>query len=107
MSLVELMNSIWVPVAFMAACLVYGIYMLITKDPGKVRRRDDNRHLNDPEKYAKNAGYLMLFMALGCLVMIGIIQILKNDVAATIQSLIWFVVFAVLWRRNDKINGAV
>ena len=106
MGLIDLFNSIWIPVAFFVACLVYGIYMLITKDARKIRKKDDNRDLRDPDKYATNAGYLFLFMALGCLIMIIMIEVFKLDLAATIESLVWFVVFAVLWKINDNQNGA-
>jgi len=106
MGVMDLINSIWIPVAFFIMCLVYGIYMLITKDVKKIRKKDDNRDLKDPQRFATNAGYLLLFMALGCLVMIVIIKVFGNDLVATIESLVWFVVFAILWKLNDNKYGA-
>lgn len=107
MALVDLLNSIWVPVAFLVACLVYGIYMLITKDPSKVRKKDDNRILKDPEKYSINCGYLFLFMGLGCLVMIGIIELLHMDGVANFLALGWFIVFGIFWKLNDNKYGPI
>lgn len=106
MGVVDLINSIWVPVAFFIMCLIYGIYMLITKDAKKIRKKDDIRDLKDPVKYATNAGYLFLFMALGCLIMIIILKAFGNDLVATIESLVWFVVFAIFWKINDNKYGA-
>lgn len=103
MDLVGFMTSIWIPVGLGIVCLVYGLYMIITKDPSKLRRKDDNRLLKDEKKYAEVGGYLMLFMALGCLVMVIIIELLKNEVLATIESFVWFIIFGILWKlMNDK-----
>jgi len=103
MAIEEIFSGIWIPAALGVICAVYGIYMLITKDPYKIRRKGDTSVLKDGEKYATVGGYLMLFMAVGCLVMIGIIQIFANEMIATIESVTWFVVFAILWKRmNDK-----
>lgn len=103
MDLVGFMTSIWIPVGLGIVCLVYGLYMIITKDPSKLRRKDDNRLLKDEKKYAEVGGYLMLFMALGCLVMVIIIELLKNEMLATIESFVWFIIFGILWKlMNDK-----
>ncbi len=103
MDLVSFMSSIWIPVGLGVVCLVYGLYMIITKDPSKLRKKDDNRLLRDDKKYAEVGGYLMLFMAFGCLVMVLIIEFLHNEMLATIESFVWFIIFGILWKKmNDK-----
>jgi len=103
MDFAAFLTSIWIPVGLGVVCLVYGIYMLITKDPSKLRKKNDNRLLRDEKKYAEIGGYLMLFMALGCLVMVIIIEVFHNDMAATIESFVWFIIFGYLWKKmNDK-----
>lgn len=103
MDLVSLMTSVWIPVILGVVCLVYGLYMIITKDPSKIRKKDDNRLLRDDKKYAEVGGYLMIFMAIGCLVMVIIIKVFQNETAATIESFAWFIVFGILWKKmNDK-----
>lgn len=99
MTAVDLLNSIWVPLVFALLLLVYGVYMLITKDPNRIRKKGDISPLKDPEKYAVTAGWLFVYMAVGCLVMAALIKFVGNDMIVTIQSLTWFLIFAVFWKR--------
>ena len=107
MTAVDILNSIWIPVGFGVALLVYGIYMLITKDPSKIRKRGDVSPLIDPEKYAYNAGILFIYMSVGCFVMALIIKFIQSDTIVTIQSLTWFLIFAILWKRMLDKYGPV
>ena len=106
--LVNAMNSVWLPAVLAVLCAGYGIYYGITKDPNAVRRKSDRGVMfKEPEKYVRNAMLLMFFMALGCAIMALIIYFTGNDMVATIESVSWFVIFAILWKRNEDKNGAM
>ncbi len=106
--IVSLINSIWLPILLALMCIGYGTYLAVTKDPKAVRRKNDrDAILKDTSAYVKTAMWLMYFMALGCVIMACIIYFIGNDMAATIESLSWFVIFAVLWKRNEDKNGAL
>lgn len=107
MTAVDLLNSIWVPLIFALVLVVYGIYMLITKDPERIRRKGDTGQLKDPEKYAVIAGWLFIYMAVGCIIMAILIKVTGNDLIVTIQSLTWFLIFAIIWRRMLDKYGPV
>ena len=102
-----LMNSIWIPILLAVLCVGCSIYMAITGEPGIARRRGDNRLLKDKEHYVKGAMLLMLFMALGCVIMAVLIGVFHNDTAATIESISWFIIFAFLWKRNEDRYGSL
>ncbi len=103
----SLINSIWLPIILGVLCVGYGVYLAITGDPAAIRRKEKNPILKNKERYVNNAMWLFFFMALGCLIMVLIIQFLKDDIAATIESISWFIVFAILWKRNEDKNGAL
>lgn len=103
----SIINSIWLPIILGVLCMGYGIYLAVTGDPTAIRRKDKNPLLKDKDCYVKNAMWLFFFMALGCFIMVLIIQFLNNDTAATIESITWFIVFAILWKRNEDKNGAL
>ncbi len=106
--IVSLINSVWMPVLLALLCAGYGVYLAITKDPKAVRRKNDREAvLKESAVYVKNAMWLMFFMALGCVIMACIIFFTGNDMAATIQSISWFIFFAILWKRNEDKNGAL
>ncbi len=106
--LIIFMNSIWIPVLLAILCAGYGIYLAITKDPKVIRRKTGrNDLLKAPDKYVRNAMWLMFFMAVGCVVMVMIIYFTANDMIATVESISWFIVFAFLWKKNEDTNGAL
>ncbi len=100
-------NSIWLPILLAVLCAGCGIYMAVTGEPGMARRRGDNRLLKDKEHYVKGAMLLMFFMALGCVIMAVIIGVFHNDTVATIESISWFIIFGILWKRNEDRYGAL
>ena len=99
MTAVDLLNSIWVPLVFALVLFIMGAYALITKDPSKIRKRGDTSKLKDSEKFAVTAGWLFVYMAVGCLIMVALIKFTGNDLIITIQSLTWFLIFAIFWKR--------
>lgn len=105
--MLNFMNSIWIPLLLALMCLGCGIYLAITGKPDIVRRRGDMRALKDTKQYVKGAMLLMFFMALGCIIMAAIIYFTASDMIATVQSISWFIVFAILWKRNEDRNGAM
>lgn len=105
--MISLFNSMWIPLLLGIMCIGCGIYLAITGKPGIVRRRDDKRLLKDEKEFVKGAMILMFFMAVGCIIMAGIIYFTANDTIATIESITWFIVFAFLWKRNEDKNGAM
>ena len=104
--LVYLINSIWLPLILAVLCIGSGIYMAITGQPGIARRRGDTRLLKDKEHYVKGAMLLLFFMALGCIVMAVLIHFGMDNVA-TLESISWFIVFGILWKRNEDKYGAM
>ena len=60
--------------------------------------------LKDEERYAKEAGKLMLFLAAGSLVMTVLLYF--QVIAAVVQIVVWIIVFGILWKKMDERYGA-
>ena len=83
--------------------LVLGYYaarLLIFHDTESITGKNGGK-FKDKEKYMKEAGKLILFLATGSFIM-AIVMYFSTH-AAVIQIVVWFVVFGILWKRmNDK-----
>lgn len=98
-----IVTEIWIPVIAFVVCLTYALILLITKNPKCIRKKTD-MSIKDETKYAVNSGYLMLFLAIGALIMCFLIFV--NNYVATAQIATWFVVYAILWKRNSDKYGS-
>ena len=98
MSIQDLLYSPWTPLVFALGCICYGIYMIMKKDPSKASKRVDTSSIKEPERFAILAGSLFVFMGIGCVVMALLIKLNIDNMIITVQSLVWFIVFAVLWK---------
>ena len=56
------------------------------------------------ERYAKEAGKLMLFLAAGSLIMTVLLYF--QVIAAVVQIVVWIIVFGILWKKMDERYGA-
>ena len=66
---------------------------------------DIQRNCNkDEERYAKEAGKLMLFLAAGSLIMTVLLYF--QVIAAVVQIVVWIIVFGILWKKMDERYGA-
>ena len=83
--------------------LVLGYYaarLLVFHDTESITGKKGVK-FKDKEKYSKEAGKLILFLAAGSFVMAMLMFF--NTYAAVAEIVIWFVIFGILWKRmNDK-----
>lgn len=103
MTLQQILDLTWVPILAFGVSLGFGLNMLITRNPQIVRSKKDNSLFKDPEGYAVHGGILMLFLALGALIMTGLLFV--NVVAAFIEAVVVVVAYAILWKRMHNKYG--
>ena len=82
----------------------YGVRLLVLHDISAIRGKDQPGKLKDEERYAKEAGKLMLFLAAGSLIMTVLLYF--QVIAAVVQIVVWIIVFGILWKKMDERYGA-
>ncbi len=95
----------WLGIIAFVACLVFGLYMVITKKPGIVRSIKDTADYKDKEQYARQGGILILCLAGACLVMIALSFF--NTLVSNIFGLIALFVFGFFWKKMHDQYGPV
>ena len=93
----------WIGIVAAAACLAFGLYMVITKKPGIVRGFKASDDYKDKEKYAKKGGILLLCLAGACLIMVGLSFV--NTLVSNLFGLAGFMVFAFFWKKMSDECG--
>lgn len=105
MTFQEFFDTSWVSLLVFVLSLVFGIRLMITKDPTIIRGKKDIKVLKNPEAYSITAAKLLFFMAGGSLVMTALLFI--TPLWATIESMVVLVAFLYLWHRMDKKYGPI
>ncbi len=95
----------FIPLLLVVVLGYYSFRLLVLHDTDAIRPgADQQKKLKDKDAYTKMAGKLMLFLAVGSLVMAGLLYIFP--LAAVIQILAWVVIWGVLWRRMNEKYGS-
>lgn len=89
----------------MAGGLAYYAYrVLFLHDLSSLKGRDNQRKkCKNEEKYARNAGKLMIFLAAACVAMSALMFV--NTLAAFGELCISVVIFGILWKINHDKYG--
>ena len=96
----------WVPIIVFGISLGYGIVLLSTKNPKiLIGKKNGGKIIRDREKYAVEGGKLLLFLAVGSLLMS--VLLFFNVAFATLEIIIWLVLFAVMWKKISDLYGPV
>jgi 4-hydroxybenzoate polyprenyltransferase len=98
------LSQAMIPLLMVIILAYYAVRLLVLHDIDAIRGKDKSRKLKNEEMYAKEAGKLMLFLAVGSLVMAVLLY--WNTVAAVVEVLIWIVIFGILWKKMDEKYGA-
>ncbi len=93
-----------IPLLLAVVFLYYAFRLLVLRDTDCIRQKKDDKKLKDKDNYTRTAGELLLFLALGSLVMLGVC--LFSMVAALALIVAWFVIFGLLWAQMDRKYGA-
>ena len=93
-----------IPILMLIVLAYYGVRLLVLHDISAIRGKDQTGKLKDEERYAKEAGKLMLFLAAGSLVMTVLLYF--QVIAAVVQIVVWIIVFGILWKKMDERYGA-
>lgn len=93
-----------IPILMMITLAYYGVRLLVLHDISAIRGKDQLGKLKDEERYAKEAGKLMLFLAAGSLIMTVLLYF--QVIAAVVQIVVWIIVFGILWKKMDERYGA-
>lgn len=80
----------------------YSFRLLILHDIEAIRGKE-HKKLKNEEKYAQEAGKLMMFLAAGSLIMAILIH--YNNIAAFAVIVIFLVIFGILWKKMDQKYG--
>ena len=97
-------SMVMIPILMMITLFYYGVRLLVLHDISAIRGKDQPKKLKDEERYAKEAGKLMLFLAAGSLVMTVLLYF--QVIAAVVQIVVWIIVFGILWKKMDERYGA-
>ena len=93
-----------IPILMMSNMAYYWVRLLVMHDISAIRGKDQPGKLKDEERYAKEAGKLMLFLAAGSLIMTVLLYF--QVIAAVVQIVVWIIVFGILWKKMDERYGA-
>ncbi len=93
-----------IPILMLIILAYYGVRLLVLHDISAIRGKDQLGKLKDEERYAKEAGKLMLFLAAGSLIMTVLLYF--QVIAAVVQIVVWIIVFGILWKKMDERYGA-
>ena len=101
-------DSYWsmamIPILMLIVLAYYGARLLVLHDISAIRGKDKTKKLKDEERYATEAGKLMLFLAAGSLIMTVLLYF--HVVAAVVQIVVWVVIFGILWKKMNERYGA-
>ncbi|MCD7818822.1 MAG: hypothetical protein LUH07_07200 [Lachnospiraceae bacterium] len=90
-----------IPLLMFVVLAYYSFRLLVLHDTEAIRGKTNYKKLKNKDKYTEEAGKLMLFLAVGSLIMIGVLYF--NIMASVVLICIWIVVFGILWKRmNDQ-----
>ncbi len=104
MDLNTILELTWVPIIVFGICLGYGVILLTTKDPKiLISKRTPNKGIKNKEKYAVESGKLLLFMALGSLLMCALLFV--NVILSLVQITLWCIMFGVQWKKVSDTYG--
>lgn len=92
-----------IPILMFVVLAYYAFRLLVLHDIQAIRGKNDHKKLKDQEQYAKAAGELMIFLAVGSLVMIAVMYV--NVTASVVVVCIWIVIFMILWKKMDDKYG--
>ncbi len=104
MDLNTILELTWVPVIVFGICLGYGIILLTTQDPKiLISKKVPNKGIKDRKKYAVESGKLLIFMAVGSLLMCALLFV--NVIVAFVEIILWTIMFGLQWRKVSAIYG--
>lgn len=103
MSFDAILELTWVPIIGFAMSLMYGVLLLATGNPQILVGKKNTRPIKDSTKYAKEGGKLLLFLALGSLIMCVLLFV--NVTVAFMQIIAWICAFAVMWKKVHNNYG--
>lgn len=103
MDMERFLSGATIPIMMAAVLIYYAVRLLVLHDVDSIRGKNTGKKLKNEEMYAKEAGKLMLFLAVGSLAMAGIMY--WNTIAAFVVIFIWVIIFAILWKKMDEKYG--
>ncbi|MCR5222714.1 MAG: hypothetical protein K6D90_07620 [Lachnospiraceae bacterium] len=91
----------WLSGILCILCLIFGLFMVITKRPGFVRSFKDTADYKDKEKYSYHGGILILGLG-GASLLVTVLSFFSTLVS-NILGVIALIVFAIFWKKmNDQ-----
>ncbi|MCR5268103.1 MAG: hypothetical protein K6E16_06290 [Lachnospiraceae bacterium] len=105
MEIFGLSDLAWIGIIAFAACLAFGLYMVITKKPGIVRSIKDTADYKDKEQYAFRGGILILCLAGACLIVV--VLSFFSTLISNLFGLVSLGVFAYFWKKMHDEFGPV
>ena len=101
MTILGFSDLVWISGIAFVLCLIFGLYMVITKKPGIVRSINDTGKYKDSKQYAEKGGRLILALALVCIVML--IVSFYSELISVLVGLAGMCIFGVFWKKmNDR-----
>lgn len=95
MTIEILLSQAGIPLLLFVICLYYGLRLLITKDVTLIRR-ENKKPLKDEKEYARRSGLLVLFYAVGTLLMAVLVFI--DVYMAVIEIVVWTIILGIGWK---------
>lgn len=99
----DIVDASWIPAVVCAISLGMGIKILVSKDPGIVKKELRNKVLKYKDKYCDRAGKLLLVMAAASLAMAIVLPF--YPAAATLMITGFLIILAILWKKMEDDYG--
>ena len=95
MSFQEIIDQMGIELLVFAACLYFGLKLIITRDV-KILKRENPESIKHPREYTLYGGILILFLGVAALIM-GIVSFF-NAIAAFIVIVVAFIIMSIIWK---------
>ncbi len=105
MKILGLSDLTWLSAIAFVLCLAFGIFMVVTKNPGIVRSVKDTANYKDKEQYSVKGGKLILYYSGVWLVMFA--ASFFSDMISIIIGILGLCVFGYFWKKMNDEYGPV
>ncbi len=95
----------WIGIIAFVLCMIFGLFMVITKRPGVVRSFKDTAEYKDKEQYSFRGGILILCLGGACLI-VTVVSFF-NTLISNVIGILALAVFAFFWKKMNDEFGPV
>ncbi len=96
MTFQEIINQMGIELLLFAACMFFGIRLIITRDVQILNKKENPANIKHPREYALYAGLVIIFLGVSAIIM-GIISFFNPRIALAF-IVIAVVAMGIMWK---------